>query len=95
VSSITYSLSTNRRTLTVRVNVRNAVGAAISGASVSVSIARNGAGIGTGTGTTSSTGVAQFSVSRPSSGTYVTTVTKLSASGYTWDGVTPANSFTM
>ena len=93
VGSITYNLTGGRKkTLNISVTVLNNANQPLSGASVTVTVYLNGGAIGSATGTTSSTGTARFSVSRPSSGTYTTTVNNVTDSGYVWDGVTPSNS---
>ena len=96
VGSITYSLSGNfRRTLYDTVTVLNSANQPVANASVTITLYLNGASYGTGNATTSSSGTVRFSVSRPPSGTYQTTVNSVTASGYQWDGVTPANSTTV
>ena len=92
VGSITYNLTGNRRTLNITVTVLNSANQPVTNASVTITVSLNGASIGSANNTTSSTGAARFSVSRPSSGTYKTTVNSVTDSGFVWDGVTPANS---
>jgi VCBS repeat-containing protein len=96
VASITYSTTggkLNNNNLVVKILVRNSSGNAVSGASVSVNINR-GTQVQARTGTTDSTGTVTFQWNSAPAGTYTTTVTKVTATGLTWDGVTPANSFT-
>lgn len=96
VTSITYSTSggkTGTRDLIVTVTVKNSTGAAVSGASVSISLKRNGTQVATGTASTSTSGTVSFQYRNATAGTYTTTITSVTASGLTWDGVTPANSY--
>lgn len=96
VDSITYSGSggkNNDRHLTVSVHVSDDSGNDVSGATVSILLS-NGADSWSATGTTSSTGTVGFTLKNSPSGTYTTTITDVVASGLTWDGVTPTNSFT-
>ena len=45
------------------------------------------------TGTTGTDGKVTFRATNAPTGCYTTTVTNVAASGYTWDGTTPANQF--
>ena len=45
-------------------------------------------------GSTDAAGLVSFIIKNAPAGAYVATVTGLSAGGLTWDGITPANSFT-
>jgi subtilisin len=96
VASITYSTSggKNNKDLLVHLQVVDEIGGAVGGVSVSINLYRNGGLAATGTGTTASNGVCTFTYRNAPSGSYSTVLTALSAAGYTWDGVTPANSFT-
>ncbi|NQV40644.1 MAG: matrixin family metalloprotease [Nitrosopumilus sp.] len=96
VDSITYSGSggkNNDRHLTVTVNVSDDSGNNVSGATVSITLV-NGASSWTATGTTDTTGGVGFTLKNAPSGTYTTEVTNLVASGLTWDGITPSNTYT-
>lgn len=96
VDSITYTGSggkNNDRHLTVSVHISDDSGNDVSGATVSITLT-NGDSTWTATGTTGSTGSAGFTLKNSPSGTYTTTVTSLDASGLTWDGTTPTNSYT-
>lgn len=96
VDDITYLGSggkNNDRHLTVSVHVSDDSGNDVNGATVSISLT-NGASTWTATGTTSSNGSVGFTLKNSPSGTYTTTVTNVSASGLTWDGLTPTNSHT-
>jgi hypothetical protein len=65
----------------------------VSGASVSIELFSDGSLVASGTGSSISDGSVTFSLKNAASSTYTTTVTGVTASGLTWDGVTPANSF--
>ena len=91
VASITYATINFFGILETTVALTNGSGNPVSGASVSITINRNGKPYAAGTGTTVSTGKITFITYFTPSGCYSTTVTKLTVSGYTWDGVTPAN----
>jgi len=96
VDSITYSTEGGKnkdKHLTVSVHVSDDSGNNVSGASISVQLS-NGNSSWTATGTTSSTGDAGFTLKKAPSGTYTTTITNVIASGLTWDGLTPPNTFT-
>src|SRR4051794_9830011 len=82
VSSITYSRSSGYLYITVN---------AVPNATVGLRILRNGTSYASGSVATGSSGstTARLSASR---GCYSTTITGLTASGYTWDGQTPSNS---
>jgi hypothetical protein len=82
VSSITYSRSGGYLYVTVATNVPNGT--------LGLRILRSGTTYASGTVTTTSTGTVTVRVSAPS-GCYSTTITSLTASGYAWDGKTPAN----
>ncbi len=94
VSSISYSLGGNGKHLNITLSVVDGAGSPVSGASVSIALYRNGVLDATGTGTTNSGGLLSFIRRNAPSGTYTTVVTNVSASGLTWDGETPPNSFT-
>lgn len=70
------------------------LGNPVAGASVSIELYRNGSLYASGTGTTGTDGKVTFKAQNAPSGTYTTTVTNVTATGLTWDGVTPENSFT-
>ena len=97
VSSVTYGGEGGKnkdKHLLVFVTLKDNFGDPVSGASVSSQLFRNGGSMGTATGTTSTDGIVAFTLKNAPSGTYTTTVTKVLASGLTWDGVTPPNSHT-
>jgi len=96
VDSITYSPEGGKnkdKHLTVSVRVSDDSGNNVGGASISIQLS-NGNSSWTAIGITSSTGDAGFTLKKAPSGTYTTTITNVIASGLTWDGLTPPNSFT-
>ena len=84
----------NNANLNVQVALDNNLGGAVANASVAVKIYRNGAVYSSGRATTDSSGIALFTVRNALAGIYTTTVTSVSAPRLTWDGKTPANSYT-
>jgi hypothetical protein len=98
VTSISYSGHggpASNRHLTVTVWVEDDNDVAVSGASVSITLQNKTTGASWNTsGTTGSNGSVGFTLNNAPNGTYETTVMDVSASGLTWDGVTPANSYT-
>jgi hypothetical protein len=92
VSSISYSTKGGNKHLVTTVSLESQ-GNPVSGAVVAVSIT-NGSNTASLSGTTGSNGSVSFQWNNAPSGTYTTTVTSVSASGLTWDGVTPTNSYT-
>jgi hypothetical protein len=93
VSSVTYANLGLFGILQTTIALANGGGQPVSGASVSILIYRNGTPYATGSSSTASTGKVTFSSLFTPAGCYSTTVTKLTATGYTWDGTTPANQF--
>lgn len=95
VTSIDYSTSGGRRNkhLNIALTIQNDLGNTVANASVSISLS-NSTTTWSGTASTSSSGVVAFSLKNAPSDTYVTIVTDLAATGLTWDGITPSNSFT-
>ncbi len=65
----------------------------VSGASVSIDLSRDGKLVGSATGTTDINGNTAFILKNARSGCYTTTVTDVTASGLTWDDISPTNSF--
>ncbi len=57
------------------------------------SVTISGPKSGGGTGTTDALGEITFKIANAPSGTYTTAVTDVTATGLTWDGTTPPNSF--
>ena len=93
VASVTYASSSLFGLLQLSVLVANSSGSPVSGATVTITLYRNGVGYSTGSGKTTSTGRATFALLFAPAGCYTTTVTAVTAAGYSWDGVTPANQF--
>ena len=91
VSSIAYA--TQKQSLLVTVALLDGNGKPVAGASVSISLARNASAYRSATGTTGADGKVTFKVGNAPSGCYTTTVTNVTATGYTWDGGTPTNQF--
>ena len=98
VQSIEYQLTGGKnddKHLLITISVVDDLGASVSGADVSISISSNTSKIGWGgTATTEIDGKITFKLSNAKNGTYTTTITNVAASGLTWDGLTPTNSFT-
>jgi subtilisin family serine protease len=94
VASITYTLTNRKRDLNSIVKLRDNCGNLVVGATVSVMIINTTRlGIWTGTGTTGSNGSETFLLKSAPAGRYETQVTEVTASGLTWDGTYPPNSF--
>jgi len=79
------------RHLEVTVTLVDGTGAPVAGASVTATI--DGPTPGGGTATTDAAGRVTFKVTNAPSGSYVTTVTSVTAAGLMWDGTTPPNSY--
>ena len=89
-ASVAYALASGNKHLKITVTiVSNNV--PFAGAAVSVQVKRNGAAYATGTATTGSTGQVAFQINNAPAGTYTTTITNVTATGYTWDGVQPSD----
>jgi len=94
VPSITYSTyggKDRKRNLSTTVLVVSQ-GQPVAGASVSIDLI-NSSATWRSTGTTGADGKVTFTLSRAPAGCYTTKVVSVVASGFTWDGVTPTNSF--
>ena len=90
VAAIRYGVA--RRMLHVYATVVDSRGRRVRDASVTVALYRNGKVYARAAGRTAT---GRMTFSRPASwGAYRTKVTRVAASGRTWDGVTPANGFT-
>lgn len=97
VSAVTYATEGGKnqdKHLLITIALVDDQGNAVSGASVSIDLYRDTSLIASGTATTGTDGTVTFSLKNAQSGTYTTTVTDVSASGLTWDTLTPINSFT-
>jgi subtilase family serine protease len=92
VTSIKYTntVSTN---LTIRLVIDNNAGSAVANASVSIAVSLNGSAYATGTGSTGPAGNVVFTLDNAPAGTYTTTVTAVTATGLTWNGTYPSNSY--
>ncbi|MCH8207867.1 MAG: carboxypeptidase regulatory-like domain-containing protein, partial [Nitrospinae bacterium] len=96
VDSVTYSTEGGKnkdKHLLITIALVDDLGNAVSGASVSIDLFRDGGVIASGTGTTGTDGTLTFNLKNAKSGCYETDVTNVSATGLTWDGLTPANVF--
>jgi len=95
VSQIAYSTSGRRSAnLNVTLTVVDNLGNPVSGASVSVTLKNTTRSQSwSGSGATGSNGQVGFTLSNAPSGTYTTLVNSVTATGLTWDGKYPANSF--
>ena len=91
VASVTYTSSPFFGILQVTVSLVNGSGSPVAGANVAVTLNRNGVPYATGTATTGSNGKATITALFTPAGCYTSTVTKVTVSGYTWNGVTPPN----
>ncbi|MBL8851303.1 MAG: S8 family serine peptidase [Planctomycetaceae bacterium] len=96
VDLIVYSMyggKTNNKNLRVEVDIVDDAGLPVPNATVSVQIWRSGTLAYSGPAVTDSYGTATFTISGARSGTYVTNVTDVTATGYEWDGTSPTNAF--
>ncbi len=92
---VTFGGKANSKHFDVIVKITSE-GAAVPGAAVSVEIKNTNRGtIIRSSGTTGSNGEVTFSVKNAASGTWTTSVTSATASGYLWDGSNPANTFSL
>lgn len=89
VDSITFS--TQGKSLAIQVRVSGTNGA-VPGAAVEMDLSSSGGQIWHFSGTADSSGAVSFVVSKRSGTTYVATVTRIAASGYTWDVGSGVNS---
>jgi subtilisin family serine protease len=97
ITAVDYNTSGGKnadRQLNIKLTLKDNLQNPVSGASVSIQLYRNGSPVATGTGTTTTDGTVTFVLKNASPGTYSTTATSVSASGLSWDGYTPPNSFT-
>lgn len=97
VNAITYALTggkNNDKHLNDTVALTDNLGNPVSGVSVSITLTNTStAQSWSGTGTTGTDGTVTFTLKNAPPGCYATTVTNVSATGLTWDGATPTNSF--
>ena len=98
VESIVYDTTGGKnddKHLLITISIVDDLGAEVAGANVSISISSDTSKIGwAGSATTGTDGTITFQLSNARGGTYTTTINDVTASGLTWDGVTPPNSFT-
>ncbi|NQW17543.1 MAG: carboxypeptidase regulatory-like domain-containing protein [Chloroflexi bacterium] len=96
VQSISYSTSgggSGTKDLRVTLVVVDGGGVGIEGASIDIDLSRDGSVVAGGSGLTGASGSITFRLRNAASGLYTTEVTGLTADGFIWDGITPANSF--
>ncbi|MEK0330675.1 MAG: matrixin family metalloprotease [Nitrosopumilus sp.] len=97
VQSIDYKTAGGKnddKHLLITISIVDDLGASVSGADVSISISSDTSKIGwAGSATTGTDGKITFQLSNARDGTYTTTINDVIASGLTWDGLTPTNSF--
>jgi hypothetical protein len=93
---ITYAASGGKGNKDVTIKAATVYGSAahLPGASVSMTLTLNGAFFRTLSGTTDAAGLVSFTIKNAPAGAYAAAVTGLAAGGLTWDGITPANSYT-
>ena len=97
VQSVTYSTTGGKNSdkhLRITVALLDDLGGAVAGASVSIQLNLGGSQYASGTGTTGTDGTVTFIRRGAPCGTYDTVVTTVSATGLSWVGGTPANSYT-
>jgi PKD repeat protein len=97
VGSIVYTTHggrNNNQHLTVTITVVDATGAQVAGALVDFTLRDTTGRVWNSTATTGSSGQVSLTVNNAPNGTYTTLVNSITASAMTWDGITPANSFT-
>jgi subtilisin len=97
VASVTYKTAGGYRNdldLYITVQVEDDLGNPVAGASFTSAIYLNGRIYGALSGRTDAGGSGVLRITRAPAGTYRTRITALTATGLTWDGVTPENGFT-
>ena len=94
VVSIGYTTSgPNNKNLLDTLTLKDDFGNPAAGASVSIALYLNNAYYGSGTATTLSDGTVTFTARNAPTGSYTPRVTGVTATGLTWDGQTPPNSY--
>lgn len=96
VDSIIYATEGGRNSdkhLLITVALLDDFDQAVSSASVTIDLYRDGSLVASGTARSGTDGTLTFSLKNAKSGVYTTTITDVTADGLTWDGATPANSF--
>jgi subtilase family serine protease len=94
VGVVSIGYSSSGRNLLVTFTLKDNFGSSVAGASVSNTLYLNGAYYSSATASTLTDGTVTFLARNAPAGTYTTAVTGVTATGLTWDGITPANSFT-
>jgi serine protease len=93
VESITYATRARGRHLDITLFLLDNLDQPVAGASVSATLHRDDGSSWNFAGTSGSNGTVVFTLNNHGSGCYNTVVTAVTASGFTWDGVTPTNSY--
>jgi PKD repeat protein len=96
VTSVSYATEGGRnqdRHLLITLAVEDDHTNPVAGAIVDADVFRNGNPYASQSGTTGSDGTVTFKFANAPAGTYTTIVTNVTASGLSWDGATPPNSF--
>ena len=96
VSSIIYSTHGGKdgfKHLDITITIINDFANPVSGASVSIDLFHDNSLVAQITGTTETDGTVTLTLNNASTGLYTTTVTDVTATGLTWDVVTPLNEF--
>lgn len=96
VSGITYALEggkQNNKNLVITAHIVNDLAAAVPGASVSMQLKKSTTVVLTATGTTDASGNVTFTYLNAAAACYSSTITQVTSTGLTWDGVTPSNQF--
>ena len=96
VSAITYSTSGGRggnKNLRVTISLEDNLGAVVAGATVTIALSNDLGGSWVGTATTGSDGTVTFQLRNAVAAIYTTAVGNVSATGLTWDGLTPPNEY--
>jgi hypothetical protein len=97
VVSIDYATQGGKnkdQNLLITVALVDGNGGPVANASVSIDVNLNGSLYDSNTGTTGTDGTVTFRETKTPSGTYACVVTAVNAPGFTWDEVTPPNSYT-
>lgn len=84
----------NNKSIAIAVHVLDDGGLPVPDAVVSVRVTRGAATVLTADSVTDSSGIAVFTIDRARRGTYATEILDIQADSLTWDGLTPANSYT-
>lgn len=95
VQSITYTLSggkNNDRNIVMTTTVRDDLGNVVPNAAVTLNVKKNGTAYLTVNGITDVNGKIVSTLSNAPTGCYTSTVVSVTATGLTWDGITPSNS---